>query len=202
MILDPRPLGATTDGPPIAVRSAADHLVIEVRGHLDRCGTDALAAVLTASLVAATPIRLDLSDPWSSPSPERTSPAAPAADRAASTPRSEAHSAHQPSFDGAHGPPTAILVGGPGLLHLVRPGSCWTLDVAGRRLCRSAARLHPRFVPAEHWTSVSQLWLSGPTLTAVSTCGTVRFSESQSAGCGQHHAARRTSAGSPTGSEA
>ena len=148
--------GVSTDLPPITVRSVADGLVVTVHAQLDRDTTSTLADVLRVGVEAGTAIVLDLIDDGrevAAPSPAGLRSPRP--------------------VDGAA---LAITDIGPGVLQLVRPASCWTVDVSARRLCRSNAPLQPHFVPPEHWTPISRLWISSTGVTAVSVCGTLLLS--------------------------
>jgi hypothetical protein len=143
-----------TDLPPIMVRSVGGGLVVTVHTELDRDTTATLAELLCAGVQADTVVVLDLAHD------DHATTVPPVTARPSARP--------SPSDDGAALAITAI---GPGVLQLRRPAACWTIDVSGRRLCRSTSPLHPRFVPAEHWTAISRLCISPTGVMAVSSCG-------------------------------
>jgi hypothetical protein len=145
--------------PPLIVRCEGERLHIDVHGPLDLEATATLADMLVVGADTASSIALNLTpdDAPSTPSPMLPAPA----------------SAHAEQRQ-----PIKVGVVGPGVLQIVRPTSCWTIDISTHRTFRSSTPLDPRFVPDEHWTSIRHVTISKAMTTAVSTCGTVLLSSS------------------------
>lgn len=128
---------ALPDRAPITISMDSDLVVITPCEHLDHESTEILVGALNAAAESGSVVLLDLDGRGTSPSPF---PAPPAT-------------------DGASSGPGAVAVGA-GCITLPSASSCWMLDLARRRLCRSANPVNRRFVCAEGWLAVRKLWMS------------------------------------------
>lgn len=144
--LNLRPISALD--PPIRISMNGDHLVIRPEGRLDHDAAQALIGAVDAAVFTGSTVLVDLDEQDRSPATGEVS--------APRHPR----------------PATGVVAAMPGCMRFGGAGSWWTIDVAARRVCRSATPIDPRFVAADLWIGVRRLWVSTASLTVLTTAGT------------------------------
>lgn len=145
--------------PSIKVSMVRGQIVIQPIGRLDDDGIEALLDALAGAQAAGATVVFDLA----------------AMDRDhrsafSMTVPCDAPNGRRASRPGSSRPLDGEIVG-PGCIRLASTTSWWTVDVAGRRLSRAAARLDPRSVAAEAWVPVRTVSISPRELSAVTGDG-------------------------------
>jgi hypothetical protein len=128
-------------GPTIAISMVGDLVVLRPYGHLDLESTRTLVSAVDAAAGGDSTVVIDLDG-----SAHRT--AAELAFRSSSLVGHMAALGEAPTID----------VIAPGCVRLSSPQSHWTIDLTEHRFCRSAAPVDRRFVAAEDWTSIRNVW--------------------------------------------
>jgi hypothetical protein len=133
-----------SNGPTISIAMEGDLIVMRPHGYLDLESTRTLVSAVDAAAGAATTVVIDLDGTYR--------------ETGGHEPAHPTH-AHAPGSAGvasiaAH----TIDVVAPGCVRLSAPDNHWTIDLAGRRFCRSAAPVDRRFVGPDDWIAIRTIW--------------------------------------------
>jgi hypothetical protein len=129
----------------ISISVESDLVVVRPHGELDRAATETLVGVVGAATSCGSVVALTLDEAMPAPSPVAVD---------------------QPRGDG--GTTAVVEVVGAGRVRFSAGGIDWTVDLPGRRFCRTEGRVDWRFVGPAGWTPISGLW-AGPARIAVLT---------------------------------
>jgi hypothetical protein len=128
----------------INVSMVGNVVVLRPRGRLDLESTHALVTAVDAASDADTAVMIDLDG---------------------TAPENAAELVYRSSPTPPYGMPLTLATSvptigviGPGCVRLSAPNNHWTIDLSERRFCRSAEPVDRRFVPAENWTSIRNIW--------------------------------------------
>jgi hypothetical protein len=138
--------------PALSISMLDDLVVIRPRRRLDRCGTETLVMAVAGATEAGATVLVDLGPGEG----ERTiRPLGPLGTGMAPCPESHA------------------VVPAAGYVRLGFNGQCWTLDLPGRRFCRSTAPVLPSFVEPAHWTPITSILVTDDHTAVLRTDGTM-----------------------------
>ena len=137
------------DGPPLIVSMIDDIVVVDTPLRLDLESTEALVSTVAAATTCGQTVMLDL-DPSGRCSPTAWPHATNSRDGA--TESGDEHS-------------MSVLAAG--RIEITTPDEVWTVDLTGRRLCRTHRRVDHRFVDRSHWSDIRSLWATSTRVTVL-----------------------------------
>lgn len=141
-----------SDGPRLVVEMGGSNLVIRSTSDLDHADTDSLVSALNAANDADVDVVID-----------------PASVRCDDAFASITHP--RPSDEPDAGRPVGAEVAAAGTIRLAGEGTCWTVDVAGGRLCRTDVPHDVRFLGPDAWTPIIALCVTHDRLLALTADG-------------------------------
>ena len=138
------------DHRPVSISSNTDQVSIHVAARLDGPATYVLADAINAALALGSEVHLRWTDP-------------PIGDVMSDRPVLRLGPCPRERDRPILAAPAA------GLLRLTRRSSCWTIDLARRRLCRTDMAVDWRLLAVSHWTPISEIHFTASSCRASSS---------------------------------
>ena len=147
-----RPAVHPSHDPRLVIEMGGSNLVIRSTFDLDHADTDSLVSALNAATDADVDVVID-----------------PASVRCDDAFASFTHPRPAVEHDAAR--PVAAEFAAVGMIRLAGEGTCWTIDVAGGRMCRTDVPHDVRFLGPDAWTPLIALCVTHDRLVALAADG-------------------------------